>query len=51
MTKEKSNEMSYEKCIACPFVMRDYPIGGGVRLVCMVTGKSIDIKECPRGEK
>jgi len=53
MTKEKPNEMSYEKCHNCPHAKIIIYLGDTNEIFCNVTGDSIrykKIKECPRGE-
>jgi len=54
--KEKSNEMSYEKCWGCPHSRiryMTYPTDGkvGLKIECLISPLTLEITECPRGEK
>lgn len=45
------SEMEYEKCYRCPHSQPLYMVGGGLFLVCNITGEVLKIKHCPYGEE
>lgn len=37
---EKKNEVNYDKCYLCPHSHRYYSMGGGLYILCLLTGES-----------
>lgn len=39
--------MEYESCAGCSHCKKLYRIGGGLTLLCEITGDELEITECP----
>ena len=46
LARQHSNIVIHEKCRNCPYLQEEFLIGGGVKLICKISGEHKEYRDC-----